>query len=125
MGAQYAVGPSRMTYCGVVQYPCKRLPDPLHVGIAECVGVEYGVSVVDTGTSTRLGTSVEDEYRASVVDTAAEGAALRSGVVLNPLRTSWFQTAQRSCAEVWIKLVSTKNQLDNFSLLKLTIVTVT
>lgn len=69
------------------------MPDPLHIGIAECVGVEYGVPVVDTGESTRLGTSVP-------VVAAAEGAALRTGVVPNPLRTSWFHPAERVATTV-------------------------
>jgi hypothetical protein len=100
------------------------VPDPLHVGIAEYVGVEYGVLVVDTGESTRLGISVGVEYRVSVVD-VAEGTALRSGVVPNPLRTCWFHPAWRACAIVWKKRVSTDNQLDNISRPKLTVVTVT
>jgi hypothetical protein len=76
------------------------LPDPLHVGIAECVGVEYVVSVVDTGESTRLGTGVGVEYGVSAV-AVVDGTVLRLGVVPNPLRTPWFHPAERVCAVVY------------------------
>jgi len=81
----------------VLEAGCERMPDPLPVGI------ECGVPVV----------------------VVAEGAALRLGVVPNPLRTCWFQPAERVCAIVWTKRVSAENQLVKISLLKLTNVTVT
>jgi hypothetical protein len=56
------------------------LPDPLHVGIAECSGVEYRISVVDTAKRTRLGTGVAVEYRVSVVN-IAELMRLDTGVI--------------------------------------------
>jgi hypothetical protein len=90
----------------------------LRVEIVECVGVEGGVPVVDTGE--RLGV----EPGVPVV-AAAEGAALRLGVVPNPLRTCWFHAAERVCAIIWTQRVSAENQLDKISLLKLTSVTVT
>jgi hypothetical protein len=85
---------------------------------AECVEVECGVLVVDTGE--RLETSV-----GVLVGAVVDGAALRFGAVLNALRTCWFHPAERVCAIIWTKRVSAENQLDKISLLKLTSVTVT
>ena len=85
---------------------------------AECVEVECGVPVVDTGE--RLETSV-----GVLVGAVVDGAALRFGAVLNALRTCWFHPAERVCAIIWTKRVSAENQLDKISLLKLTSVTVT
>ena len=61
-----------------------RIPTLALVG---CIGywVEYGVLV--PGTNDRA------EDRVSGVDPASVGVTLWSGVVPNPLKTAWFQTA--------------------------------
>jgi hypothetical protein len=82
------------------------------------------VGVLDKAAAEDFIMLVEDAVVVGVLDKAAaedfiEAAvvvrvALWSGVVPNPLRTAWFQTTWRSCAEVWAKRVSTENQLKTF-----------